>query len=55
MNRINLICLGVKDLKRSREFYKAIGFEEPNSEHSDIIVFLIMLAHGWSYSHILNC
>lgn len=39
MNRINLICLGVKDLQESREFYQAIGFDEPSTENSDIIAF----------------
>ncbi len=27
MNRINLITLGVKDLKASLQFYKNIGFK----------------------------
>ncbi len=39
MNQINLICLGVQNLESSREFYKALGFEEPKSEQADVIVF----------------
>lgn len=39
MNRVNLMCLGVKDLAASRKFYKAIGFDEPNDEMADTIVF----------------
>ena len=29
MNRINLICLGVADLKAALHFYKELGFQTP--------------------------
>ena len=39
MNRINLICLGVRDMKKSLEFYKKIGFKTPETEEEPQIVF----------------
>lgn len=40
LNRINLICLGVADLIRSRAFYRdGLGFETPNNEENPEIVF----------------
>lgn len=40
LNRINLICLGVADLVRSRAFYRdGLGFETPNNEDEPAIVF----------------
>lgn len=40
LNRINLICLGVSDLRRSRAFYRdGLGFETPNNEDEPQIVF----------------
>lgn len=40
INRINLICLGVADLVRSRAFYRdGLGFQTPNDEESPEIVF----------------
>ena len=40
LNRINLICLGVADLVRSRAFYRdGLGFETPNDEEDPAIVF----------------
>lgn len=40
LNRINLICLGVADLTRSRDFYRnGLGFETPNDEENPEIVF----------------
>ncbi|MEZ5088164.1 MAG: VOC family protein, partial [Tessaracoccus sp.] len=40
LNRINLICLGVADLIRSRAFYRdGLGFETPNNEEKPEIVF----------------
>lgn len=40
LNRINLICLGVADLIRSRTFYRdGLGFETPNNEDNPEIVF----------------
>lgn len=40
LNRINLICLGVADLTRSRAFYRnGLGFETPNNEDNPEIVF----------------
>lgn len=38
MNRINLICLGVKDLRKSLAFYKDIGFSTPDT--ADIFLTL---------------
>ncbi|MBC9943840.1 VOC family protein [Leucobacter sp. cx-328] len=40
LNRINLICLGVADVIRSREFYRdGLGFETPNNEAEPAVVF----------------
>lgn len=39
MNRINLICLGVTDIKKSLAFYKNIGFKTYEKEHEPAIVF----------------
>ena len=39
MNRINLICLGVKDIIKSRAFYEGLGFVTPNKEENPRIVF----------------
>lgn len=39
MNRINLICIGVHDMKESLAFYKAIGFQTSESEAEPAIVF----------------
>ena len=39
MNRINLICLGVKDIKAALNFYKSIGFETFEESNAPAIVF----------------
>lgn len=39
MNRINLICLGVRDIVRSRAFYEGLGFVTPNHEEHPSVVF----------------
>ena len=39
MNRVNLICLGVKDMGKSLKFYKSIGFKTYVKENSPPIVF----------------
>lgn len=39
MNRINIITLGVKDVKKSCDFYKQLGFTTPNTEENPDIVF----------------
>ncbi len=39
MNRINLICLGVRDMQRSLEFYQNIGFQTYVNEKKPPIVF----------------
>lgn len=39
MNRINLICLGVRDMERSLDFYKNIGFKTYTKENNPPIVF----------------
>ncbi|REB07453.1 VOC family protein [Sporosarcina sp. BI001-red] len=41
MNRINLIALGVKDIRKSLDFYKNIGFEASvtGDEEKPVIVF----------------
>lgn len=41
MNRINLIALGVRDIRKSLEFYKEIGFEASvvGDEEKPVIVF----------------
>lgn len=39
MNRINLICLGVRDMARSLAFYKGLGFETREKEDQPPIVF----------------
>lgn len=39
MNRINLICLGVKDIEKSLNFYKNIGFKTYEKENNPPVVF----------------
>ncbi|MPN57058.1 hypothetical protein SDC9_204752 [bioreactor metagenome] len=39
MNRINLICLGVRDIARSLAFYKALGFVTYERDENPPIVF----------------
>ena len=39
MNRVNLICLGVKNMQTSLAFYKNIGFQTFVKEDSPAIVF----------------
>lgn len=39
MNRINLICIGVRDMAKSLAFYKGIGFKTYVSESRPPIVF----------------
>ncbi|MDL2207814.1 VOC family protein [Desulfovibrio sp. OttesenSCG-928-M16] len=39
MNRINLICLGVRDIKKSLEFYRNIGFKTYEKKDTPPIVF----------------
>ena len=40
MNRINLICLGVSDIRRSRAFYRdGLGFTTPSGEDAPQVVF----------------
>ncbi len=39
MNRINIICLGVKDIVKSRAFYEGLGFVTPNKEENPQVVF----------------
>lgn len=39
MNRINLICLGVRDMARSLAFYKRIGFRTYEKNDNPPIVF----------------
>ncbi len=40
MNRINMICLGVRDLKKARAFYRdGLGFSTPNNEEEPQVVF----------------
>jgi catechol 2,3-dioxygenase-like lactoylglutathione lyase family enzyme len=39
MNRINLICLGVKDMEKSLAFYKNIGFQTHEKKDNPPVVF----------------
>ena len=39
MNRINLICLGVRDIKKSLAFYKNIGFKTYEKADQPVVVF----------------
>lgn len=39
MNRLNLITLGVRDLVRARDFFRALGFITPSTEPDPKIVF----------------
>src|SRR5690606_36456078 len=39
MNRINLICLGVKDLDKSLAFYKGLGFKTKATTGAAIVFF----------------
>lgn len=39
MNRINLICLGVRDMQRSLDFYRKLGFQTNEQSEKPPIVF----------------
>ncbi len=39
MNRINLICLGVRDMEKSLQFYRSIGFTTYEKANCPPIVF----------------
>lgn len=39
MNRINLVCLGVRNMERSLAFYKNIGFQTYVRENNPPVVF----------------
>lgn len=39
MNRLNLVCLGVRDMERSLAFYKSIGFKTYETSNKPPIVF----------------
>lgn len=39
MNRVNITTLGVKDVAKSAEFYKKLGFITPSKEENPSIVF----------------
>lgn len=39
MNRVNLICIGVRDMAKSLAFYKNIGFKTYEKEDNPPIVF----------------
>lgn len=40
MNRINIICLGVRDIVKSRSFYRdGLGFQTPSNEEKPQVVF----------------
>lgn len=39
MNRISIICLGVRNMAKSLAFYKALGFETREKEASPPVVF----------------
>lgn len=48
MNRISIITLGVKDIKRSLKFYRdGLGIQTSVSGDNPGIVFLILPAPGW--------
>lgn len=37
--RVSLITLGVEDIKKSRDFYKALGWKPVEHEHGESVVF----------------
>jgi catechol 2,3-dioxygenase-like lactoylglutathione lyase family enzyme len=40
MNRINIICLGVKDMEKSIRFYKdGLGFETKETSYNPPVIF----------------
>lgn len=40
MNRINIICLGVRDMKRSIHFYRdGLGFQTDETEETPAVIF----------------
>ena len=40
MNRINIICLGVKNMEESIKFYRdGLGFKTDEVENSPIVIF----------------
>jgi catechol 2,3-dioxygenase-like lactoylglutathione lyase family enzyme len=39
MNRINMLCLGVRDMEKSIRFYKALGFQTKEKNPSPPVIF----------------
>lgn len=39
MNRLNLVCLGVRNMEKAIAFYKTLGFQTPETEANPPIVF----------------
>ena len=39
LNRINIVCLGVRDIKKSLTFYRNIGFQTFEGDHAPPVVF----------------
>ncbi|MDR1831115.1 MAG: VOC family protein [Fusobacteriaceae bacterium] len=39
MNRINIICLGVRDMKKSVKFYRDLGFQSNETSDSPQVIF----------------
>lgn len=39
MNRLNLVCLGVRNMEKAIAFYKTLGFQMPETEANPPIVF----------------
>lgn len=39
VNRLNLVCLGVKNISEALKFYKAIGFQTPETSEEPPVVF----------------
>lgn len=39
MNRLNLVCLGVRNMEKAIAFYKELGFETPETEANPPVIF----------------
>jgi predicted lactoylglutathione lyase len=51
-SRINLITLGVTDLKKSRTFYEALGWKASSASNDDVVFFkgkgIVLALYGWN-------
>lgn len=44
LNRMNIVCLGVKDMEKSIQFYRdGLGFKTDEKDNNPKVIFLTLL------------